>query len=208
MPKPERGLPKSFTIRVPEGPVTLGDYLDEPPAAPPHQQRAAAAEPQPVAPAPPPPPTPPQPQPAVLVVEPAPPPQQPAPQPEPAPAAHAPVAAPQPQPVPYLAPVPVAAKPAAPPRRQFNMSPETLRMLDDLVNHIRMHSAERDLRASELVHALVLAAHEVQPYLDLSKVPARGKWGSATAAALPVALKNIFQEAVARRRSAAATASS
>jgi hypothetical protein len=89
---------------------------------------------------------------------------------------------------------------AAPPRRQFNMSPETLRMLDDLVNHIRMHSAERDVRASEVVHALVLAAHEVQPYLDLTKVPARGKWGSPTAAALPVALKDVFQEAIGRRQ--------
>jgi len=80
------------------------------------------------------------------------------------------------------------------------MSPETLRMLDDLVNHIRMHSAERDVRASEVIHALVLAAHEVQPYLDLTRVPARGKWGSATAAALPVALKDVFQEAISRRQ--------
>ncbi len=79
------------------------------------------------------------------------------------------------------------------------MSPDTLRMLDDLVNHIRAHSIERDVRASEVVHALVLAAHEIQPYMDLSKVPSRGKWGSATAAALPVALKNIVQEAIRRK---------
>jgi len=72
-------------------------------------------------------------------------------------------------------------------------------MLDELVNHMRMYSAERDLRASEVVHALVLAAHEVRPFMDLSKVPARGKWGSATALALPLALKNVFQDAIRRR---------
>lgn len=184
MPKPERGLPKSFTIRVPEGPVALGDYLDEP-------------APKPAA-APPPPPPPPPP-----VVEPPPVPVvvqavavAPAPEPVPPPAA-TPVYYQPPPPPPPPAP---RTNAAAPPRRQFNMSPETLRMLDDLVNHIRMHSAERDVRASEVVHALVLAAHEVQPYLDLTKVPARGKWGSATAAALPVALKDVFQEAIGRRQ--------
>jgi hypothetical protein len=78
------------------------------------------------------------------------------------------------------------------------MSPETLRMLDELLAHIRLYSAERDIRASELVHALVLAVHEVRPYLDLTHVPPRGKWGSPTAAALPVALKEAFQKAVAR----------
>lgn len=78
------------------------------------------------------------------------------------------------------------------------MSPDTLRMLDDLIAHVRTHSQERDVRASEIVHALVMAAHEVRPYLDMSGVPPRGKWGSATAAALPVALKEAFQEGIAR----------
>ncbi len=80
------------------------------------------------------------------------------------------------------------------------MAPETLRMLDELLTHIRTYSAERDVRASELVHALVLAVHEVRPYLDMTDVPPRGKWGSATAAGLPVALKEAFQKAVARSR--------
>jgi hypothetical protein len=92
------------------------------------------------------------------------------------------------------------ARPGAPPRKQFNMTPETLKMVDDLLIHIRNHSAERDVRASELFHALVLAVHEVQPLLDLSRIPQRGRWGSATAAALPVAMKEVFQEAIARAR--------
>jgi hypothetical protein len=69
-------------------------------------------------------------------------------------------------------------------------------MLDELLSHIRTHSAERDVRASEMVHALVLAVHEVRPFLDLSQVPPRGKWGSAGAAMLPVALKEAFQLAI------------
>lgn len=143
MAKTERGLPKSFDIRLPEGPVRLGDYLDEAPAA-----------------APPP-------EPAVVVAAP---------------------------------PPPAAVRRTSPPRKQFNMAPETLRMIDELLAQIRMNSAERDVRASELVHALVLAVHEVRPFLDLSQVPPRGKWGSPSAAAFPVALKETFQKAVAKSR--------
>jgi len=84
----------------------------------------------------------------------------------------------------------------SPPRKQFNMTPDTLRMVDELLIHIRNHSGERDVRASELFNALVLTVHEVRFFLDLSRVPARGQWGSASAAALPIALKEAFQEAI------------
>jgi hypothetical protein len=131
-----KGLPDGFDIRVPEGPVELGDYLDE--TAPP----AAAA-----------------------------------------------------------APPPVVARPMTAPRKQVNMTPETLRMVDELLTHLRLYSQERDVRASELFHALVLAVWEVREQLDLSPVQPRGKWGSPTAMALPVALKNSFQRAIIRARS-------
>lgn len=166
MAKTERGLPKSFDIKVPDGPVRLGDYLDEPPATAPS----------------------PAPSPAVSAEPTALPPAQSA-------AAYAPP--------PVIAPPPIrsaAPRRSSPPRKQFNMAPETLRMLDELLAHIRMYSAERDVRASELVHALVLAVHEIRPHLDLTNVPARGKWGSASAAGLPVALKEAFQKAVAKSR--------
>lgn len=172
MAKVERGLPKTFDIRVPEGPVKLGDYLDEAPAAaqtPPPPEPVAVPMPPPVISEPP-------------VAEPA------------------PRLSPPPRP---LAPTPARLMPqhrAAPPRKQFNMAPDTLRMLDELLAHIRLYSAERDVRASELAHALVLAAYEVRPYLDLTEVPPRGKWGSPTAAALPVALKEAFQKAIAKSR--------
>ncbi len=123
-----------------------------------------------------------------------------------APAAAAPAAAP----VAPAAPVPVEAaapeptiepvrRPLAIPRKQFNMSGETMRMLDELVAHIRRHSAERDVRASEVFHALVMAGHEVRSSLDLGRVAPRGRWGSATAAALPEALKEAFERAIVRK---------
>lgn len=188
MAKPERGLPKSFDIRIPDGPVRLGDYLDEVPATPPP---VAAA----IAPAPEPPPPPAAVMAAPIVVEPPPPPV----------AQPLPPLPPPPPPMPAVAaapaiPTPVRRVAATPPRKQFNMAPETLRMLDELLAHVRTYSAERDLRASELVHALVLAMHEVRPYLDLTDVQPRGKWGSPTAAALPLALKDAFQKAVVRSR--------
>jgi hypothetical protein len=89
-------------------------------------------------------------------------------------------------------------RPAAVPRKQVNMTPETLRMVDELLTQVRTYSMEKDIRNSELFHALVLCVYEARGNLDLTGVPPRGRWGSPTAAALPVALKNAFQEAVAR----------
>ena len=41
---------------------------------------------------------------------------------------------------------------------------------------------------------------EARAYLDLSIIPPRGRWGSPTAASLPVALKNAFMDAISRTR--------
>ena len=92
------------------------------------------------------------------------------------------------------------ARPAVVPRKQVNMTPETLRMVEELLTQVRTYSMEKDVRNSELFHALVLCVYEARGNLDLSGVPPRGRWGSPTAAALPVALKNAFQDAVARTR--------
>jgi hypothetical protein len=115
---------------------------------------------------------------------------------------------------PVPAPVPVAPvypqqrgylsrqqlRPGAVPRKQMNLSPDTLRMLDDMLHQIRQQSVEKDVRMSELFHAMVLCVHEARAYMDLSGVPPRGRWGSPTAAALPVALKNAFMDAISRAR--------
>lgn len=82
------------------------------------------------------------------------------------------------------------------PRREVNMSPDTLRMSDELLELIRSGSGQRDTKANELFHALVLLAHEVKDDLDLHVIPKRGRWGSPTARAYPLELKNAIKRAL------------
>ncbi len=83
------------------------------------------------------------------------------------------------------------------PRKQVNMTPETLRMVDEILDYVRTYSVQKDTKASELFHALVLALYEARDYLDLSRVQPRGRWGTPTAAAFPIAIKNAIQAAIA-----------
>ena len=85
------------------------------------------------------------------------------------------------------------------PRREISMTPETLRMSDELLEMIRTATGQRDAKANELFHAAILLLYEVRGELDLHRVPKRGKWGTPTARAFPVALKSAFLEAVIER---------
>ncbi len=82
------------------------------------------------------------------------------------------------------------------PRREISMTPETLRMSDELLDMIRSATGQRDAKANELFHAAILLLYEVRGELDLHTVPKRGKWGTPMARAFPVALKRVFLEAV------------
>lgn len=193
-----RGLPDTFKLNVSAAvmgakPVELGDYLDEDPPPPPA----------------------PKPQPANIPVEPAPV-LRPAPQEEPAveePAAPPPEEKRVEKPAPRLvtppaqrAPAPIPTRAQAPtsparlrttvPRKQVNMNPETLSMVDQLMDYVQTYSVEKNLKASELFNALVLSLYEAREHIDLSRVQPRGRWGTPTAAALPIALKNAFQRAI------------
>ena len=77
------------------------------------------------------------------------------------------------------------------------MTPETLKMVDELLDYVRIYSVQKDIKASELFHGLVLALYEAREHLDFSSVQPRGRWGTPTASALPIALKNVFQTAIA-----------
>ena len=83
------------------------------------------------------------------------------------------------------------------PRKQVNMTPETLKMVDELLDYVRIYSVQKDIKASELFHGLVLALYEAREHVDFSNVQPRGRWGTPTASALPIALKNAFQTAIA-----------
>jgi hypothetical protein len=169
----KRGLPESFSLDVPESaagrPVELGDYLDE--EAPPQPAKRTREEP------------------GRNVVE-----------------------------MPFKErgeerreallrsnPPPSQVRKAPPkPRRltttvlrkQVNMNPETLQMVDELLEYVRTYSPQRDVRASELFHALVLSIYESRAELDVSEIPPRGRWGTPTAQAFPVGLKNAFRKAI------------
>jgi hypothetical protein len=92
-------------------------------------------------------------------------------------------------------------KPKAP-RREISMTPDTLRMSDELLETIRSGSGQRDTKANELFHALVLLVYEVKDELDPHAIPKRGRWGTPTARAYPLELKNAFLRALIARHAA------
>jgi len=164
--KSNRGLPPDFNLNIPDSvrdePVQLGDYLDEVDAAP------ATIRPQ--APIPKRSETPKKSESKVVEM----------------PRVHEPPPAPL-EPEPPAPPVFPKAKrkaPKLPQRKQMNMTPETLRMIEELIYHVKTYSVQRDAKGSEVFHALVLSLYEAQEYLDLSEVPARGRWGTPTAQAI------------------------
>lgn len=176
MAERKRGLPPSFDLNVPQsitqGPVQLGDYLDEEEGG--------------------------------LVVQAAPRPNvlsgtrgmravaRSAPLTPPTTGSPQPVLRPQPRPTPRPSHLSTTV-----PRKQVNMTPETLRMVEALLSYVQTYSVQKDAKASELFHGLVLALYEAREHLDFSNVQPRGRWGTPTAAAFPTALKNAFQAAIA-----------
>ena len=205
MAKQAPGLPASFKLNVSPSaigkPVELGDYLDEElpapkpkpvPQAPQIQEPKAFVAPAPASPAP---------------VAPAAPTtsleavggQTPANRTEsfqmPARAAQA-----APQALPRTSPRQAAPKPqrlsSSVPRKQINMAPETITMVEQLLDYVQTYGVQKDLKGSELFHGLVLALFEAREHIDLSRVQPRGRWGTPTAQALPIALKTAFQKAI------------
>jgi hypothetical protein len=176
--KSDRGLPPTFNLDIPDqaevGPVQIGDYLDEVDVAPPRPPKKPTQKTDEES----------------NVVK--------MPQPqsrkiEPPPALSVATTT-----TPEIKESPRRRRKAkGPARKQINAAPETLRMIEELIDHVQTYSVQKDAKASEVFHALVLALHEATEFLDLGEVPARGRWGSATAKAFPISLKNAFQEAIA-----------
>lgn len=230
MAKFKPGIPDSFTLDV--TPVAdLGDYLDEPSPMPQRRPKAqsvevgkgtpppAATQPTSVA------------IPAERPVLPTPPPQAAAREPvveRPTFSAPPPEAA---RSAPVLEASPIVLReeriiqqtpPVAPmresfvnedrlqkskaPRREISMTPETLRMSDELLEVLRSGSGQRDTKANELFHALVLLVHEAMNELDPHAIPKRGRWGTPTARAYPLELKNAFLRALLRKNGTEAAA--
>ncbi len=174
MAKFRPGIPDNFSLDV-EPVRDLGDYLDEPSPVMPRKGREEAV-PEPAA----------------------------APAPETAVASAAVGPTPPPKPAPEVDDMREGRGGwTKGPRREVSMSPETLRMTDELLEIIRSGSGQRDTYASELIHALVLLAYEAKGGLDAHSIPRRGRWGSPTARAYPLELKNAFLKALLERLVAA-----
>ena len=84
----------------------------------------------------------------------------------------------------------------SPPRKQINLKPDAILMAERLLQQIQRDSGQKDAKSSEMFTALLLALEEAASHLDLSAMPSRGKWGSRTARAFPVALKKHFIMAI------------
>jgi hypothetical protein len=170
MAKSARGLPSSFAINLPdEGPVEIGDFLDE---APPVHYRKASQPAQ---------------QSAVERVEP----QAFTPQIVP-PRAEAEREVSPPRPVQRNV---QAAKVI---RYQLNLTPKSKTMFEELMKHVQTFSPEGDTRTSEVFQGVIGVLHSAMDELDLSDIPRRGAWGSVTAKNFPNALGGAFEQAIVK----------
>jgi hypothetical protein len=194
MAKNRPGLPEGFELNL-DGPVQLGDYLDEDFSD--NTARVVAAKR------------------AATIQAPPPPVQRPIPERAPSPAvpkmqALEPTPIPQPQPEPRSDSVldlgearrrnfnrgPIIRRPE---RVQLNMRPETVKMFNEIVEFVQRYSLQNDTKASEIFDAVVNMLHDAKEELSFGDVPRRGKWGTPTAKAFPTALGNAFARAIANR---------
>lgn len=179
MAKAARGLPTDFSLDLPEDtPVRIGDFLDEPPPTLVVPRSAERLQ-------------------APLHRE----------------AVHAEhVVRPEVMPAkraderPVPRPVQKVAKGPSVIRYQLNMTPKSKKMLEELVEYVRMYSPESDARTSEVFQGIVGLLHGAMEELELSELPRRGAWGSVTARNFPGALSEAFEGAIlksARKRGVA-----
>jgi hypothetical protein len=95
------------------------------------------------------------------------------------------------------APLPKEKKARPPIRRlQINLTPDSERQVNELLEIISAQSAEKNIMFSEILNALILNLYEARADLNVSRVPLRGKWGAPTAKSFPIALAQAFREAI------------
>lgn len=104
----------------------------------------------------------------------------------------------EPSPVPLVRPrFRQAGLPLSKPLRvQLNMSPAVNKMLGEIVEHFRTYCVQKDTTPSEIFEALVSALYDARGHLGLGNVPPRGQWGSASAQAFRIHVRNAITEAI------------
>ena len=82
-------------------------------------------------------------------------------------------------------------------RARLNVSMDGRKRLSSIVDHMANYGPEPDIRASEVIEALILALYDAQDQLDLSNVRRRGKFGSQSHKNFPIALAESIAIAMA-----------
>lgn len=184
MAKTKRGLPAGYAFDIPtEGPVRLGDYLDEFAAARPAAVAAPASG------------TSLTPEKVVEVALPS----------------QKTVAAGRKEGTSIAKGAPVHVvhedaavheeKPAARtrpnyPRMEINLSAQAQRMVHEIIENVQQYSVQHNAKASEVFQAMVEVLYRSLNRIEYAQVPRRGKWGTPTAAAFRVALGEAFAKAI------------
>jgi len=166
-----KGLPSNFALDLPpqEGPVEIGDFLDEPPTvyvAPKGAPRGSAA-----------------------VSE------QPDQRFTPTIVQGRREGEGRTTPIPAVRQVTARPKPS---RLQVNLTPKAEDMLADVMEHVKNFSPYDVANATEVFQGLLGLLHGALDELDLSELPRRGAWGSVPARNFPSALGEAIEKALVR----------
>jgi hypothetical protein len=90
-----------------------------------------------------------------------------------------------------------AARPK-PSRLQVNLTPKAEDMFTEVMEHVKNFSPYDVANATEVFQGLLGLLHGALDELDLSELPRRGAWGSVTARNFPSALAETFESALLR----------
>lgn len=94
-------------------------------------------------------------------------------------------------------PAPRERRVSAPIRRlQINLTPDSERQVNELIEIISSQSAEKNIVFSDIINGLIHDLYEARADLNVSRVPLRGRWGAPTAKSFPIALAQAFKEAI------------
>jgi len=96
---------------------------------------------------------------------------------------------------------PKAAKPLSTTvnkRTRLNVSNDSRKKLSAIVDRMARYGPEPDVRASEVVEALIIALYDVRENLDLNNVRRRGKYGSPSHKNFPISLAESITKAMSK----------
>ena len=164
-----RGLPNNFALDLPpqEGPVQIGDFLDEPPPVHIAPKRAPRVEP------------------AVL--------EQSEQRFTPSIVPGRGEGESRTTPAPAVRQKVARLKPS---QLQVNPNPKAEDMLAEVMEHVKNFSPYDGANATEVFQGLLGLLHSALDELDLAGLPKRGAWGSVTAKNFPGALSGAFERAI------------